>query len=260
MARLILTGVAQGHLINATLVDDFVIERLSLDGNREAFAQGGLAVHVVRGQATKRLRVLDCSIRGAAYYGIGLQCAALLPLPDIDYSIDGCRVSECGGWSSAGVTQGDGIDIKFGRDGLVRDTTVESCAQRGIDVRGINNRIVGNTVRGVGSSGITARGMHVTTQGAPCVNPPHMVVTENYVNGSGEIGIVVKQETGAPDEGRFIVANNQIYSTTSDGIAVQGPTNKMRGLIEGNVIRSFGGQAINCPPTYTGVTIGTNRT
>jgi len=260
MARLVLTSVAQGHLINAVMVDDFTLEGLSLDGNREAFVQGGLGVHVVRGQATKRLRILECDVRGAAYYGIGLQCAATSPLPDIGYIIARTHVRECGGWAAAGPTRGDGIDIKFGRDGLVTETLVENCAQRGIDVRGINNRIVGNTVRGVGSSGVTARGMHATTAGEPCVNPPHMVVSENYINGVGGVGIVVSQETGAPDEGRFIISNNQVYSTVSDGISVTGPTNKMRGLIEGNLLRSYGGQAINCPATYTNVSVGTNRT
>lgn len=248
----------KAHLINMEALRYVSIVDLSIDGNREAFAKGGAGVHCIRStKGSYGLRITGCIIRGAAYYGIGMQWNTELMVPEENFLISDNEIYECGGWSSAGTDFGDGIDVKYGREGVIRNNRIWNVAQRGIDPRGMGIRVEGNYVRDSGSTGITGRG-NCGLAGYPITNPGKMVIAGNHVVSAGEIGIAIFEETGQTQEGRYIVADNIVEGCAGSGIEVSGP-NVVRGVISGNVSRSNGGNGNISASAYSKVIVSGNQ-
>lgn len=262
-AVLKLASFVQGHLVSHFNTDNACVENLSLDGNREAFAKGGLGVHVIRTSGGSRnFRVKDCYIRGGAYYGIGMQWATASMQPDIGFRLIDNTIEDCGGWSAATTADedfGDGIDIKFGRDGLISGNDIYDVAQRGIDVRGTNIRVIGNMVQNSGSTGIAIRG-NSGPSGYRITNPGKITCVGNRVLSAGENGICAFEDATSQDEGRYTITGNGVEGCTGKGIAVAGPASLMRAIIAGNCSRSNSGGNISVPSGYDRVVVGSNQT
>lgn len=207
------------HLYDATATENAGVRGLLMDGNRTAFQKGFVnGYHAVRaGKGCKRFFVKDTHVSNGIYYGIGIQNDATNPLPDEDILIDNVEVYDCGGWSSAGITQGDGIDIKYALRADLRNVRVRNCAQRGVDVRGRQVFMDAVKAEGNGLTGIAVRG-NSGLPDKPFANPGHMELCNVYAASNGTDGIAVFLDQDVTSDIRCTISGAEIFSNGGYGL------------------------------------------
>lgn len=226
---------AEGHVFDAeTGVTDAHLHHITVDGNREAETPGEIAgYHGIRGAGTVRLRVHDCEIKNAIYYGIGLQGNDNI---EVDPLIVDCIIHNCGGYSTSGHEFGDGIDMKSSLRAKVQRNRIYECAQKGIDVRGTDYEISGNNVSDCVHDGIQVRGRGGLSTDITNIG----VVSNNHVYGCLD-GVTVFSDGTVP-RGEVRIIGNRCSGNSGHGIFINDDDQDT--IISSNQCSSNGGAGI----------------
>ncbi|MDZ4288280.1 MAG: right-handed parallel beta-helix repeat-containing protein [Prosthecobacter sp.] len=207
-------------ILSGELIDDVIIEDLTLDGNREHNAE-------LDGNYAGCIFLQDCNritmrgVHARNYHGDGISWQICH-----DVLVENC-VSE--GHSGLGLHPGSGSQRPVIRDNILRNNGIGIFFCWGVRY-GVaeRNRIEGNRV------GVSI-GHHDTDN----------VVTGNTITGSGEVGILFRPERGAEFAGhRNRIESNILRDNGGDkaaAIDIQGGTEGIR--IIGNTIEETRGKA-----------------
>ncbi len=226
-----------GHVVSATvgagsaLIEGFVL-RNGQDG-----------IHILAGQVT----VEQCAVRDVVKQGIEIEGGTVL------VSATQILTAQQGIEVDGGVVQVMDVHIAHTDEGLLIEaggtvtftgSTIEDCAQQGIQMNQGNlwlfdnyiHDVISDSIRiGGGAASIISNVVHSTLEDGIDVNGTQ-VISGNFVTDVGDHGISVQ-------DGASTIVNNVIYDTGGDGIHADDTNTNVE--IRGNTVYSTGGDGID---------------